>query len=131
MLRRTFLQFALAALALPAAAQSGLRGHFRTRQADGFTIVDLELENDSSQTQDILLWVGGRPATELTAGSHQPLPPETAREPFTNRAGPRHVWQPLPPQQRLFAGSYRFAGGPTTFTARIRTGTGTVEVTST
>ncbi len=123
--RRSFLALALALPAL--GTQPPLYGHFRAREAEGFLILDLDLENRSGSPLDVLLWVGGRPAVEVSGA----LPPEVSQEPFTNRAGPRHVWRPLAPGEQIFAGSFRFSSGTArVFTARVRTGQGLVEVCS-
>ena len=50
------------------------------------------------------------------------------------RAGHRPVWRPLPPGQRLFAGSVRFlrpVGTTVSFTARVRTAQGLLELSAT
>lgn len=122
--RRAFLMSL--ALALPAlGAQPPLYGHWRAREGGGFLILDLDLENRSQQTLDVLLWVGGRPAVEVPGA----LGAEVSQEPYTNRAGPRHVWRPLRPGEQVFAGSFRFTDGAARVSnARARTGQGVVEV---
>lgn len=131
MKRRSFLQFALAALAALPARAAGLKAHY-TERLDGETlVVELEVENLGTAPVDILLWIGARPAIDIAAPALVALPAEPDERPLT-RAGPRHYWRRLEPGARLPAGSYRFRRPLTLqrleFTARVQTPQGWVKL---
>ena len=116
--RRGFIQVALAAACLQvaeAAELESLRAEFHdvAPLTTKSLRVRLVLENVSSKPVDVLRTVGSRSAVKVvgfmqTAGGRLQLQddqkPEDPR--LMTRAGPRRVWAPLPPRQRLEMGTY-------------------------
>ena len=115
--RRTFFQFSLAlacASQVEAASTASLRPVFQPQLRGDKLLVSLRIHNDGAQPLEILARRGVANAIQVHAswGSWQAQSiPEQETE-LRTRAGPRQVWQPLPPKADWEAGTFEFALPP-------------------
>jgi len=111
--RRTFFQFSLA-LACASRAEAGpapsLRGLFEPRLQGDKLMVALRIHNNGEKPAEILARRGVARAIQVHAswGSWQAQSTPDPDTEMRTRAGPRLLWQPLPPQADWDAGTFEF-----------------------